>query len=393
MIPRVKVNYTIGQLLKAIFITDDQMHYKEHLIGLLRGYIGEQNILLTPSGRAGLYYILKSTDKPRVILPSYTCKAVVEASILAEKEVVYTEVQKGGFNMTTSALTSIVDSRCAVIATHQFGFPCDIESIVRLCHERNALIVEDVAPALGTKISGKLAGKFGDAAFYSFDSTKLINVPLKAGFVTVKDRSFFEKIVANYKNGIEAMPLSHKLKLIILSIALLILENPLLYKLFHWCYFDLKGRFTADTENLCLDYSEFYRYDMANWQAYIAILQIARIDQILSARRRLYAYYNKQLQSCRYFDLPPDDHGSEWGCSRFPIRVKKNRHSYYRKLVSRGVDCAFSFAYIACPAQFTIAHDIASSILDIPYYEKLSEIEMHRVVSIIRSIENEIHED
>ena len=132
---------------------------------------------------------------------------------------------------------------------------------------------------------------------------------------------------------------------------------------------------------------------MANWQAYIAASQIARIDNILSARRRVYAYYQAHLQPCRNFYLPPIDQGSEWGCIRFPIRVRESKYTYYRQLVKRGVDCAFSFTHIVCPAEFTIAHDLASSVLDIPYYEKLSDAELSRVVYAIKSIESEVRAD
>ncbi len=49
---------------------------------------------------------------------------------------------------------------------------------------------------MGTRIQGRLAGNFGDAAFFSFDSTKLINVPLKAGFVTVQSAEWFAELQA-----------------------------------------------------------------------------------------------------------------------------------------------------------------------------------------------------
>ena len=41
---------------------------------------------------------------PRVVVPTYTCKAVAEAALLAGKEVLYAEVEPDGFNMTAEAL-------------------------------------------------------------------------------------------------------------------------------------------------------------------------------------------------------------------------------------------------------------------------------------------------
>src|SRR5438128_2628584 len=121
MIPRTKVNYTLGDLTRALFTTESGRDYRSHLISLLSDYFGEKHILLTPSGRGALYYILKATDKNRVLIPAYTCNAVVEAALLAGKEVLFADVGKHGFNMDDTHLETVIDERTAVVATHQFG--------------------------------------------------------------------------------------------------------------------------------------------------------------------------------------------------------------------------------------------------------------------------------
>jgi len=387
MIPRTKVNYHLSDLLQAFFISESGKDYRKYLVSLLRNYLQEENILLTPSGRAGLYFILKAIDSPRILIPAYTCKAVAEAAILAGKEVTCVDVEEDGFNMSISALESVLDDGDIVIATHQFGIPCQIEKILVLCDQKQAFVIEDVAASLGSRVRGKLTGTFGDAAFYSFDSTKLVNVPMKGGFLHVKNPALFERIQRIYAEEIRAMPAQEKIKLLAKGGVLWLLENPWLYKLFHTLFFEARGKFTEDTPALNQKKTEFYRYDLANWQAYIAVVQVAKIEEIIQVRQYQYAEYMTKLADCLAFKLPPEDEAAEWACIRFPIRVRGEKISYYQRAVKRGLDFAFSFTYIPCPDSFRNAKLLAESVLDIPFYLKLSDQEFKGVVDVLRKME------
>jgi dTDP-4-amino-4,6-dideoxygalactose transaminase len=360
---------------------------RSHLIDKLRDYYQENNILLTPSGRCGLYLLLTALDHKRVIIPAYTCKAVAEAAILAGKEIVYVDVEDDEFNMSLSAFKKSLIENSIVIATHQFGIPCAIEEIVKLCHEKGAVLIEDAAPSLGTRVHGKLTGTFGDASFFSFDSTKLIHVPIKGGFVIVKDLSLFEKVKEVSKKELKPMPLIHKYKLLILASFLIIIENPFMYRIFHTLYFQLRGRFTEDSNSLSLQKSSFYIYQFSNWQAVIALKQFNNINHLIKTRKDLYDNYRKSLSGSFSFSLPPEDTAQEWACIRFPIRIKGNKMSFYKKAVRLGVDFSFSFTYPPCPKEYTKSQELAGAVLNLPFYQKLTQKEIRRVISVLRYLD------
>ncbi len=389
MIPRTKVNYGLRDIAAAFLISDSGRDYRAELVETLSKYLGETNVILTPSGRGGLYFILKALDRPHAVMPAYTCKAVAEAAILAGKDIVYVDVEPGGFNMTAAALDAIVDSKSIVIATHQFGIPCEIERIVALSARKGAIVVEDVAPSLGTRLGNRLVGTYGDVAFYSFDSTKLVNVPMKGGVVTAKDPDLLARIKAVMDAETTPMPWSHKLKLLVMAAGLILLENPALYGIFHAVFFGLRGKYTEERPGMSPMKTEFYTYTMANWQAFIALSQARLLDMIIKQRRQVYAAYSEALKGCRSFDLPPKDENGEWACIRFPIRVKGNKFAYYRRVTKNGVDVAFSFTYPPCTDDYVHAKALADSILDIPYYWKLTSSEFDMVVSVLKSIDSE----
>ena len=343
-------------------------------------------MLLTPSGRSALYFLLRALPQPRVVVPAYTCKAVVEAARLANKEVVHVEVEPGGFNMDAGALEPLLDASTIVIATHQFGIPCDIHRISEMCARHGAMVIEDVAAALGTRVEGRLAGTFGAAAFFSFDSTKLINVPLKAGFLVTNDAALFADVEAIYRRETETMSLTRKLSLLAQAFVLLAIEQPLLYRCFHKLVFEWRGRFTADGPDLNLNLTAFYREDVAEWQAFLAVGQLRRLDAIIEHRRAMYAAMLAGLTSCTGLLLPPPDVRREWACIRLPIRVRGDKMAFYREANRRGIDFAFSFTFIDCPAHMKHARQLAASVLDLPYYTKLSDAELQETVRVVRSL-------
>jgi len=217
IVPRTKVNYTGRDLRRAATIPCRQGPYAAQLTTELSTYLGEPHLMLTPSGRGGLYHILRAVDRPRVVVPAYTCKAVVEAVRLAGKTPIYVDAEPEGFNTDWATLEEAIDAESVVVASHQFGIPCDVDRLLTLCRARNAIVVEDVAAALGTRIDGRLAGTFGDAAFYSFDSTKLLNVPIKGGAVTAKDPDFFARIVAGYRRSVQPMTRAMQAQLLLMG--------------------------------------------------------------------------------------------------------------------------------------------------------------------------------
>jgi dTDP-4-amino-4,6-dideoxygalactose transaminase len=246
MIPRTKVNYSLSQLFRALFINNGESRCRARLIASLSSILGINHILVTPSGRSALYILLRALDQKRVLLPAYTCKAVVESALLAGKQVEYIEVNPRDFNMDMSLLESAIDSSTIVIATHQFGIPCDIRRLCEISSKRGAFVIEDVAAAFGTRIGGRLAGTFANASFFSFDSTKLINVPLKAGFLATNDSALYRRASAVARQTLRPMRALRRFSLLAQAFVLLAIENPIVYRCFHKIHFEWRGRFTAD---------------------------------------------------------------------------------------------------------------------------------------------------
>ncbi len=387
MIPRTKVNYAFADLMRAVWVRE-QPQYHNRLTTQIKRHLGAGEVILTPSGRGSLYFILQSLPQIRtVVVPAYTCKAVVEAIALADKSVVYAATSLNTFNMEADDLPDTLDRSTAILATHQYGIPCGMQAINRRAKETGALVIEDVAAALGTEIDGQPAGIWGDVSFFSFDSTKLINVPMKGGFIYTRNKTLARSIRQNCEAHTEPMPLSLKLKNLLKGAVFLALENHRLYALFHRLYFSGQNRFTNDQPGLNPNLTEFYRYRFMAWQASIASEQFARLPAIIQQRRTYYRFLHDTLQQYGVPNLPPADEHSQWACIRFPLRISEGKLPFYERAYHAGLDVAFSFTYIATPADtFPEAHQLAHEVVNLPFYTKLTRHEAAETCRITASV-------
>ena len=387
MIPRTKVNYRFSDLLRTIFVREDTNIRRDALCNQLAVLLDTPHILLTASGRGALYVVLSCLPQSRVLIPAYTCKAVVEAALLAGKEVLYGESECDGFNMSIDSLKGVLNADTILLATHQFGIPCEIQSMIRYAKEVGAFVIEDAAASLGTRVDGRLTGTFGDAAFFSFDSTKLVNVPLKGGALQVRDVELFARCKVFQSDHSATMPLFRKLHYLLLGAILIMLEQPFVYRVFHNLKFHWRGQYTDDSADLAEYIGPFYLDRLSEWQAAILLPQIRVLDRIVITRQRLYAEYLDRLQGGTSFVLPPADGGSCWAPIRFPIRVATNKLDFYRRAVELGVDFAFSFTFIASPSEYRRSHQLASAVLDLPFYERLTDTELQKVVAVLHELD------
>lgn len=378
LIPPFRVNYTFSDLLHAAFIKESSTKWSNLCVDILSRFFKNENISLTSSGRNGLYIILRSLPQSKVFVPAYTCPVVIEAIRLSEKKIVFVKTSATTFN---ADIFSGVDDNSIVIATHQYGNPCDIVAIAKFCKEKKAVLIEDCAAALGSTINERLAGTFGDFAIFSFNSTKLLNAPSMGGFIICKERVDLIRIIKGCKY--DSSSGLFKVKQFIRSTVFCLAKNRFIYPIIYHLYIKKTiNNHTDILESIDNSIEETYRHPFYDWQAKVLYKQLKMLPQIIKERKELFDYFDKRLNSS-LFRKPIIN--SEATCCRYTIRVK-NREVFYKQCVNKGVDMDFSFNHIICPDDFHEERMIADEILNIPFYVGMKESERAYIVDTLNSI-------
>ena len=378
LIPRVRVNYSFADLVKSLFVSEGNHVARRTCETILSSFFDNESVLLVPSARDAIYELLIRLPQKRVVIPAYTCIAVVEAATLAQKELVFCETDSTTYNAN---YLDYITPDSIILATHQYGIPCSIEAIAKRCGETGAVLIEDCATSMGSTVNGKRTGTFGDYAMVSFNASKLINVPPVAGVLVGKNREMLERI----RQGAEWRPsdLMFKFKSIIRGLAFVVTKNSVVYKLFHYITIASKGQLQKTVhEKPSEKKTSLYLYRFAEWQAVILLRQLKHLDSLFNKRRELYDYFDKHINN--HFVKKPV-FNSNAVCCRYAIQVD-NRDEFYRKCVDNGVDMDFSHCTLGCPDTFADEHRIAKRILNLPFYFDLTDIERDKVVRVVNSM-------
>src|SRR5437763_835525 len=134
------------------------------------------NAIAASCGRMAFFYILRALDLPagsEIIFPALTFWVVPEMARVAGLRPVFVDIDPYTYNIDPHALDTAISERTrAVVPTHLYGQPCDMEPIMKSAREHDLDVIEDCAHAIGASYRGQKTGTFGRAAFFSFQMLK-----------------------------------------------------------------------------------------------------------------------------------------------------------------------------------------------------------------------------
>ena len=160
-------------------------------------YHGGGEAITASYGRMAFRYILQALELPagsEVVFPALTFWVVPEMARTLGLKPVFADIDPVTFNLDPDSLERVITERTrAVVPTHLYGLPCDMESILRVAARYQLHIIEDCAHSLGARYRGRRVGTFGDAAFFSFQSLKPLNTS-GGGIALAWDRRLAEGV-------------------------------------------------------------------------------------------------------------------------------------------------------------------------------------------------------
>ena len=208
----------------------------EELLEPFHNYLGTKYLIFLNSGRASLWLLLKALSriypgKKEVIIPAYTCPAIVSAVLKAGLVPILCDNNLEDFGFSIPDLEAkINDYTLAIIVVHLFGYPANLHEVKKKVEKLGIFVIEDSAQSFGNTFlnqEDKKLGVEGDAGFYSFGRGKPITL-LHGGLLVIKSEKIYEVALKIYKslnieNGLNY--LNYKLRLSLYSI----FSSPYLY--------------------------------------------------------------------------------------------------------------------------------------------------------------------
>ena len=148
------------------------------------------------SGTAALEIIIKSLNLKKgdeVIIPAFTIISSVMCIIKNGLKPVLVDSDLENWNMSIDQTINKINKKTkAIIITHIYGFPVDMQKIINIAKKKKILIIEDAAEMIGQKYKNKICGSFGTASTFSFYANKHITTG-EGGMIVTNDKTIYER--------------------------------------------------------------------------------------------------------------------------------------------------------------------------------------------------------
>ncbi len=194
-----------------------------------------------------------------VILPSFTFVATVNAVISVGAKPVLVDCDPLTFNTTPEIMNEKITKKTkAIIPVDVSGMPVNIDSFRKFAKEKNLILIEDAAEALGAQYKNKKIGSFGHSAIFSFHMAKIVT-GIEGGIITTNDREIARKAKLIRSHG------------------------------------DLGGY-----NSICFGLN----FRISDIHSAIALEQIKKLDQYLERRNQLARIYKDELKEFDFQEIP-----------------------------------------------------------------------------------------
>lgn len=195
------IQVPLREILTTCMITNYK--FVRELEENLKNYIGVKNVVAVSNCTTGLMLLGKCLNlKGNVITPSFSFSATSLALIWLGLRPIFVDCDPNKFTIDPNKVLNKINKKTsAILATHIFGNPCDINKLEEIAADYKLKLIFDTAHGAGSIYHSKRLGNFGDAEAFSMSPTKVLTAG-EGGLVTTNNDDIAEgiRIGRNYAN-------------------------------------------------------------------------------------------------------------------------------------------------------------------------------------------------
>lgn len=320
----------------------------------LRSRLGVKHLFFVNNGTIAIQIALKALDCKggEVITTPFSYVATTSSVVWEGFTPVFADIDPRTLCLDPRRVEeAITDRTVAILATHVFGTPCDVDAFRRIETEHGIPVLYDAAHAFGVSVQGRSVLTFGSMSTLSFHATKVFHTAEGGAIVTENDE------------------LAHKISY---------LRN-----------FGHNGPEQFFGLGVNGKSSEFH--------AGIGLSVLKCIPTLLEKRERLARLYDDKLQ--QLFDdgfivKPALLRAPEGNNSYYPVLFRSEEELLVavQALREREIQPRRYFypslstlPYVDATTKVPVGEDISKRVLCLPFYPQLTDAECESVVEVLRA--------
>lgn len=315
----------------------------------LKIYLETDNIIITNNGTIPLQIALKLLGKKgEIITTPFSYVATTAAIVWENCTPVFVDIHPEYLTIDETKIEEAITSNTtAILATHVFGNPCNVEAIDVIAKKHNLKVIYDAAHCFGVKYNNQSVFNYGDVSTCSFHATKLFHTA-EGGAIFASNKELFHKLYYSHNFG-------HKTNLDFYGLG-------------------INGK-------------------ISELQAAMGLAIFPYMEIILSERKKVVDFYDDNLKFPELSKIKIRDH-TDWNYSYYPLIFKSevlllqaqknlNENNIFPR---RYFYPSLNTIEYANGLPMAISESIAGRILCLPLYVGLSQKELNNICLTINNL-------
>lgn len=343
--PQSEYNNLVKRAWDSLWLTNRGQLTLE-LENKLKEWLNTDSILITNNGTVPLQIALKLLGKGgEIITTPFSYVATTSAIVWEHCEPVFVDINPEYLTIDETKIeAAITPKTTAILATHVFGNPCQVEAIEAIAKKYNLKVIYDAAHSFGVEYKNQSLFNFGDVSTCSFHATKLFHTG-EGGALFCKDKELFHKLYYSHNFGHNG-PLD-----------------------FHGLGINAK---------------------ISELQSAMGLAVLPYIDTILAERKKVVAFYNANLNFSNLQGLKIREN-TKWNYSYYPIildseetllRVQKalNENQIFPR---RYFYPSLNTVNFIKNTEMPVSESVSKRVMCLPLYVGLKTEDLEKITSII----------
>lgn len=284
---------------------------------------------------------------------------------------VFVDVDDRTQNLDPELVARAVTRRTkAILPVHMTGEPCDMDAIGAIAEKHGLVVIEDAAHATESWWRGRKIGAISPFTAFSFYATKNLTTG-EGGMLTINDERVIDRVKALRLHGLD------------------------------------KDAWKRYTPGGFLPYQTMepgYKYNMTDLQASLGLHQLARLEDSLAVRQRIWRRYDEAFGDHDALS-PPDVYesgGTRHGRHLYTVRLKLDalscdRMGFIKALAAENVGTGIHFVPLHLHewyrralgtgrGDFPVAEAIGDTTLSLPLAPSMSERDTEDVITAVNKV-------
>jgi dTDP-4-amino-4,6-dideoxygalactose transaminase len=175
---------------------------QQRLADDIANFLGIEDLELVTNGTLAIQLAIKALDlRDEIITTPYSYVATVSSILWEGCDPVFVDIEDRTYCIDPDLIeAAITEKTTAILATHVYGYPCDVVKIQQIADRHKLKVIYDAAHAFGVKLAGRSLLLNGDCSTISFHATKSFHTA-EGGAVVCKDAEISKRIALMKKFG------------------------------------------------------------------------------------------------------------------------------------------------------------------------------------------------